>query len=368
MQLLLEKLSQSWQLRYVAMGALAVLVVYAVVMPVHSNVAANAVAGSRLSSQGSPGTSDVQAATPVDGQTHAPVKKWTFWGSKNDAAAARLDMAAEQYREGGLPRDFSESIRKLRRAAEQGSPMAEFLLGHAYQRGWGVPKDMTEMARWYQQGAQGRDAQGANARDQNAPKDFAQAFEAVRGAAREGDAGAELYVGLAYDLGDDLPRDAVEAARWYRRAAAQGSITAASNLGVLYHDGDGMPKDGVEAVTWLSRAANGGSAVAQYCLGRIYAQGDGVARDTTRAVSWLQAAGAQGYAPAQVFLSAMYATGSGVDADMAKAYMWINLASVNEEQARNSRDEVEKVIDPIEIAEGQKLTRDWLSLHPHSLR
>jgi TPR repeat protein len=366
MQVLLEKLSQSWQFRYGVMCSLVVLIVYAVVMPVHSNEAVEASIATMASKMA--GLSSSDDSTPGRALGNASGNVRGYWLGKNKAAAAQLDMAAEPYLEGGLPKDFSESIRKLRRAAEEGNPTAEFLLGHAYQRGWGVPKDMTEMARWYARGAKRRDSQPGDAVDQENPRDFAQAFDAIRRKAEEGDAGAELYIGLAYDVGEDLPRNAMEAARWYRRAAAQGSFAAASNLGVLYHDGDGMPKDNVAAVTWLGRAAAAGSPVAEYCLGRIYSRGEGVARDDARAVEWLEQSAAQGYAPAEVFLSAMYASGSGVEGITAKAYMWINLASASDEQARISRDEVERVIDPVEIAEGQKLTRDWLALHPRWLR
>ena len=368
MKLVLEKLSRYWQLRFLAVGAGILLIVYAVLLPDPGNkthdisiasVAAAPLAASTdgsssaLPAQGSPG----EATT---GSAAVPTRTTALWLGENHVLTDQLNLAVTGTRDAGLPRDFSESVRALRKGAGEGNAVAQFLLGHAYETGFGVPKDMTETARWYQQ-AVGVHAGAANAA--GTPRDFAQAFDMYRNVAEQGDASAELYLGLAYDLGQNLPRSSVEAARWYRKAAAQGSYSAANNLGVLYHDGDGMPKDSVEAATWLRSAATRGSASAQYGLGRLYYDGDGVAQNYTEAAGWLQKAAQRGSAPAQVLLSYMSATGNGVAGSTPMAYMWINLASASLDQARESRERIEKVIPAEEIAEGQKLTHDWMAQH-----
>jgi len=43
--------------------------------------------------------------------------------------------------------------------------------------------------------------------------------------------------------------------------------------------------------------------------------------------------------------------------------MWINLASARDDQARDSRVQIEKVMSSNEIAEGQRLTHEWLAQH-----
>jgi TPR repeat protein len=272
----------------------------------------------------------------------------------------------DSYKDAGLPRDFSDSTRELRKAADQGDPVAQFLLGHAYETGIGVPEDTTETGRWYAQAVMARPADSGSGPSPAAPKDFAQAFEMYRNDAEQGDAHAQLYLGLAYDLGRDLPRNAIAAARWYRKAAAQGNSAAANNLGVLYHEGDGMPKDSAEAAVWFRSAAAGGSACAEYSLGRLYYDGDGIPQSYADAAAWLEKSARKGNAPAQVLLSYMYATGQGVAGSDPMAYMWINLASASQVQARASRDRIEKVMPADEVAEGQRLTHDWLAQHTQS--
>jgi hypothetical protein len=382
MKFLLEKLSRYWQLRFLAVGAGVALVVYAVLLPDPSNnlhdTGIVSVSAAPLAlpvdKRGTPRVGDgVSAVADLD--THR-LAATGVWLGENQAAADQLGLAVQGDQDAEIPRDYSESIRSLRSAAIQGSAVAQFMLGHAYEIGFGVPKDMTETARWYARAVEPRPSAGGNASrqalpqgtSQATPKDFVQALDFYRKAADQGDRSAELYMGLAYDMGQDAPKSAMEAARWYRKAAAQGSASAASNLGILYHEGEGMPRDSVEAAVWFESAAARGSASAQYGLGRMYYKGDGVEQSYSQAAAWLEKAAGQGNASAQVLLSYLYATGKGVPGNTARAYMWINLASGSEDQARLSRELVEKLIPQDEIAEGQRLTHDWLSQHSQEWR
>jgi TPR repeat protein len=365
MKLLLEKLSRYWQLRFLAVLAGVALIVYAVLLPTHDNdgndSAISAVSASQL--QKAPHTDE---RVPVmDGNIETAkggenVQAPTTWLQLNQAAAAQLNLAADQFAQEDFPRDFSESIRQLRRASNEGDATAQILLGHAYERGLGVPKDMAETARLYARAAEAHPSGNMNS---DSPVNYSQALESYRKAAEQGDPSAQLYLGLVNDVGEDTPRNVSEAVRWYRKAAAQGSASAACNLGLLYHNGDGMPKDDIEAAVWLERAAVRGSASAQYAMGQMYAQGDGVQKNDSMAAEWLEKAAGQGNAPAQVILSSMYASGRGVPGNTARAYMWINLASASEQQARDSREQVERAVPPVVIAEGQRLTHDWLLQH-----
>jgi TPR repeat protein len=376
MKTILEKLSRYWQLRFLAVGAGVALVVYAVLLPDPGNKSRDtsipSVDAAPLSTTADNTDSLTSGAAASDGLKVASggnrANPFGTWLEENHAAADQLGLAVESYHDAEIPRDFSESIRGLRSSAAKGNPVAQFLLGHAYEIGFGVPKDMTETATWYARAGQGHTSASGDAAAQPNPKDFAQAMDLYRKAAEEGDRGAELYMGLAYDLGQDVPKNAMEAAKWYRKAAAQGSASASSNLGILYHEGDGMPRDSVEAAAWFERAAARGSASAQYGLGRMYYRGDGVSQSFPEAAAWLEKAAAQGNAPAQILLSYMCATGRGVAGSTATAYMWINLASATEDQARISRNLIERVMAAPEIAEGQRLTHDWLSQHPQLLR
>ena len=111
----------------------------------------------------------------------------------------------------------------------------------------------------------------------------------------------------------------------------------------------------------LSRSlANQGSAVAQWILGIMYANGQGVPQDYAAAASWYRKAAEQGQAGAQNNLGKMYATGQGVPQDYVLAHMWWNLAAdQGDAVAFKKRDNVATKMTPAQIAEAQKLAREW---------
>ena len=73
----------------------------------------------------------------------------------------------------------------------------------------------------------------------------------------------------------------------------------------------------------------------------------------------------QGKARAQNDLGYMYATGAGVPEDAVLAYMWYNLAAAQgNERAQRNKDLLEERMTREQIAEGQRMSREWLEAHP----
>ncbi len=74
-----------------------------------------------------------------------------------------------------------------------------------------------------------------------------------------------------YHNGEGVVKDAAEAAKWFRLAADQGEALAQVNLGIMYANGEGVPRDDVAAYAWLNIAAASGneeSARLREVLGR----------------------------------------------------------------------------------------------------
>ncbi len=107
-------------------------------------------------------------------------------------------------------------------------------------------------------------------------------------------------------------------------------------------------------------AAEQGDPEAQNQLGEMYASGQGVARDFRQAAKWYRQAAEQGHGPAQLNLGLAYAEGLGVPGDHIQAHLWFNLASTGgDEQARAKRDELTEKMTSEQIAEAQRLAREW---------
>jgi TPR repeat protein len=82
--------------------------------------------------------------------------------------------------------------------------------------------------------------------------------------------------------------------------------------------------------------------------------------DYATALLLLRPLAEQGEVHAQFILGYMNANGHGVPQDFVKAHMWFNLsAAQGEAEAAENRDIVAAKMTPAQIAEAQKLAREW---------
>lgn len=89
--------------------------------------------------------------------------------------------------------------------------------------------------------------------------DYATALRMLRPLAEQGDPSAQTMLGTLYDEGQGVPQDYEEAVKWYRLAAEQGWPPGQDHLGQMYEEGRGVPKSYVEAYKWVNLAASGAS-------------------------------------------------------------------------------------------------------------
>ena len=83
-------------------------------------------------------------------------------------------------------------------------------------------------------------------------------------------------------------------------------------------------------------------------------------RDYATAVRLIRPLAEQGNANAQYDLGTFYDNGLGVPQDKVRAYMWFSLsAAQGREGAAAFRDLIARRMTPAQIAEAQKLAREW---------
>ena len=166
----------------------------------------------------------------------------------------------------------------------------------------------------------------------------------------------------AYERGDYAT-----AFRLMKPLAGKGDAKAQHNLGVMYDYGRGVPQDYTKALKWYRMAAEHGIPEAQHNLGLMYQKAQGVPQNYTEAVKWYRRAAEQGLPEAQFNLGSMYYNGQGVPQDYILAHMWLNLAasrypaSVKKDlnDAVNYRGIVDSLMTPAQIAEAERLAREW---------
>ena len=88
-----------------------------------------------------------------------------------------------------------------------------------------------------------------------AKNDFSTALTKYKSAAAQGDAKAQLNLGIMYGEGQGVVQDYAESVRWYKLAAAQGNAKAQNNLAIMYGAGQGGMEDYKRAHMWFNLAA-----------------------------------------------------------------------------------------------------------------
>ncbi|MEK6747200.1 MAG: tetratricopeptide repeat protein [Pseudomonadota bacterium] len=256
------------------------------------------------------------------------------------------------------------SIAELKKAAEQGNPIAQARLG-LYYAGSGVSQDYTEAVKWYRKAAtQGNITAEVNlAAYYGTREDLAESVKWWTKAAEQGNAMAQATLGWHHYMGLGVPKNYTEAIKWYRKSVEQENQLAQLFLGQSYYWGNGVRRDHTEAAKWFQKSSEQGNAEAQYWFGNALFFGVGVAKNKSEGFKWFHKSAEQGNADAQVMCFSIYYKGDGVPKDLIEAYKWVNLASTTNQEAMEIRDKLETSLTSEQIAEGQRLTREWQATH-----
>jgi len=138
-----------------------------------------------------------------------------------------------------------------------------------------------------------------------------------------------------------------------------GATGADANAACLAADKNGN-YSATEHVRCLREEAERGEIISQYVLGLFYYNGDGIPRDYEEAAKWFRRAADQGYDMPQFMLAKLYASGRGVPKNIVVSRMWLTLsAAQGNEHAMKARDLLEERMTSAQIAEAQKLVREW---------
>lgn len=207
-------------------------------------------------------------------------------------------------------------------------------------------------------------------------RELVEAMRLCRAAAEQGDAVAQYRLGVGYYAGLGVPQDHDEAVRWFRAAAEQGVAEAQYNLGFAHLWIMGMDQEDPDgALPWFRAAAEQGHVEAQFrwAQERLHDANlvafDGeeeveVPEEIREAERWLRAAAERGVEEAQLSIGRFYAR-RGQFENLVQAFKWLDLAMRPPREGDLSPwrtfecDRVAERMTPDEIAEAQRLAREW---------
>jgi len=198
------------------------------------------------------------ASLPKEGRDFYLVRA----GAANDLATRWFAKAAEN---GEIsPENGNPPSGWFLSQAEDGNPVAQYILGRMLRSGEGYPKNCTDALKWLWLSAE------------------------------QGFAMSEYTLADSYMIQTDQcgEKDIHRARELYQRSARGGYAPAQEELYREYEgEGGAFPQDLQKAISWLYLAAIQGRERSQFLLGRNYAEGKGVPQDYIRAYMWLYLSG-----------------------------------------------------------------------------
>ncbi|WED42204.1 SEL1-like repeat protein [Legionella cardiaca] len=223
-------------------------------------------------------------------------------------------------------------------SAEQGQPVAQFLLGRLYQLGKiGVTPDYEAAKKWYSasQSNYSRSAVALGFIYDTVDDDYQNALKSYELATKKDDKVGQYNLALIYEDGKGVPVDNTKAKVLYAKAAELGHKEAMTQLAEFYFNGLAGKRDEQQALQWYKKAAALGDSDALYQLGLLSETGVATKLNFTDAVNYYQEAAKKGNDKAKLALARMYQYGLGVVKDSQKAAeLYIELAANNNAYAQ----------------------------------
>jgi TPR repeat protein len=192
----------------------------------------------------------VAFSTKARGNLNADLKNRAGLGDPS----AQFDLAGKYAKGDGVLKSSTESMKWIRKAAENGHAEAQYMVGETYSTGDGVPKDYAQAVQWFRKAAEQGNLSAQIilcSRDTECGRYIPQheSFMWCRKAAEQGHAKAQFLFGLMYTTDD------TQAVKWFRKASGGGHLEARLRLSQLYYEGRGVQKDILTAYMWCKIGA-----------------------------------------------------------------------------------------------------------------
>lgn len=246
------------------------------------------------------------------------------------ASVSHADMkdARKAHGRGDFPAAFAE----FKRLAEAGNVDAQAQLAEIYYTGRGAIEPT------------------------GTPKTHALALKWFMAAARQGDVGSQVNLGLILAQNTEYK----DAANWFALAAKQGDTAAMNNLAAFYMRGLGVEQDIPKAFAMMEKVADQGDPTDQLQLGMIYLQGVAAPPDMAKGLKWLNRSAEQGHADAQMRLATVLSENAGAEDRLILAYKWFHLAAMQgADNANGFMADLAKKMTADQIADAKRRADAW---------
>ena len=214
------------------------------------------------------------------------------------------NLFAARKSEEKLEPNYDAALHWSLKAAENGSPEGQALVGYVLTSGPDRLRDLEAGDAWYERAAESGSPQGhlgvalAIMRKATSPEESERGAKSLQRAADAGLPTALYLLGVMRERGAGVERDPQAAIALYRRAADAGVRSAQARLGLALIEGNGTTRNPTEGESWLRRAALGGDIEAAALVGDLYSRGGDLPPNYAEASIWYSRAAEAGHAAA----------------------------------------------------------------------
>lgn len=191
------------------------------------------------------------------------------------------------------PKDLTKGIDLLQKAVEEGHTGAEYDLGRLYFEGVGVSKDPQKAIVLFRQAAAKNHSKALLSLGvcYEKAKDLKRAFRCYQRGADLNIAKAQEKLGRFYFNGlAGIEKNLPLAAKLFKQAAKNGNAAAQIQLGIFYQSGRVFKQDNHKAFEIFKKLVDTGYSHAYFFLAVCYYQGTGIEQDLKRAAELTQQA------------------------------------------------------------------------------
>jgi len=305
-----------------------------------------------------------------------------------------------------IPANDKEAFKWFKAAANQGNPVAQFLLGVFYFLGRGVKQDYNEAFHWYKAAAE----QGFGSAESSLGKmyylgvgveqNFKEAINLYKAAAEKNIPEAQYDLAICYEKGEGVDQDFKEAYYWYMISYRNGkndimediervesfltkeeqeemqnkvddwvkahplSCSITDDIISYFKEIDNQLKNEVDE---LSNISNMIDIMNQDTTKVLYAVGLWCYKDKEyeRALEFFNKVADRNVAEAQYYLGICYENGQGLKEDIKEAYYWYLIAYLNDyTDAEQDVKRIENKLTEQQKQEVQHRVNEWFRTHP----
>jgi TPR repeat protein len=242
-----------------------------------------------------------------------------------------------------VPSDEKTAVEWWRRASLGGHPDAGAYVGLAYAQGLGdMPVNEAEAERRYLRAAQNGSALanvllGIDGYKKNTPADKAEAMQRFRTAKQQGNKPAKAFLEIITRKGTGARLDFSKNLDWKVETGKTSLAELYTRAGTNAFWGYIVEQDYTAAVSWWELAAKEDHATAQALLGTAYYTGRGVAQNETKAVMLFKTAAAKNEPLGQYMLGKAYLAGNVVQKNKELAIKLFRAAGIADAERQAER-------------------------------